>query len=179
MPPPTSAGMEAEWCGARNGRTREMRPPSSWPAMEAIIDTSSASAGDSGGSRPGRRAASMDLPDPGGPAISRLWPPAAATSSARLAASWPLMSRRSGTETGASASLGSGGAKVWVPFRWLTSEIKSGAATTSTVPTHAASGPHAAGQIRPRPSSPARSAAGSTPDTGEIEPSSPSSPITQ
>ena len=45
---------------------------------------------------PGSRAASIDLPAPGGPTISRLWPPAAAISSARLAFSWPLTSRRSG-----------------------------------------------------------------------------------
>ena len=43
----------------------------------------------------GSRAASIDLPAPGGPTINRLWPPAAATSSARLALSWPLMSARS------------------------------------------------------------------------------------
>ena len=49
-----------------------------------IMLTSSISAASSGGSRPGRRAASIDLPAPGGPTISRLWPPAAAISSARL-----------------------------------------------------------------------------------------------
>ena len=68
-------------------------PPSISPATEAIIDTSSSSAGVSGGRIVGSRAASIDLPAPGGPIISRLWPPAAATSSARLALSWPLMSR--------------------------------------------------------------------------------------
>ena len=40
-----------------------------------------------GGSNPGRRRASMVLPDPGGPSIRRLWPPAAATTRARLACS--------------------------------------------------------------------------------------------
>ena len=35
------------------------------------MEVSSASAGLSGGSRPGRRAASMDFPDPGGPTMSR------------------------------------------------------------------------------------------------------------
>src|SRR5262249_42787324 len=43
----------------------------------------------------GSRAASIDLPAPGGPTISRLWPPAAATSRARFALSCPLMSLRS------------------------------------------------------------------------------------
>jgi hypothetical protein len=45
-----------------------------------------------GGKIPAKRAASMDLPAPGGPIISMLWPPAAATSNARLAVSWPRMS---------------------------------------------------------------------------------------
>ena len=35
-------------------------------------------------------------PVPGGPTISTLWPPAAATSSARLACAWPFTSARSG-----------------------------------------------------------------------------------
>ena len=59
------------------------------------METSSSSAGASGGRIDGNRAASIDLPAPGGPTMSRLWPPAAATSSARLALSWPLMSARS------------------------------------------------------------------------------------
>jgi hypothetical protein len=36
------------------------------------------------------------LPLPGGPTSSRLWPPAAAISSARFAWAWPFTSRRSG-----------------------------------------------------------------------------------
>jgi len=44
----------------------------------------------------GQARASMDLPVPGGPLISTLWPPAAATSSARLAWVWPLTSEKSG-----------------------------------------------------------------------------------
>ena len=42
-----------------------------------------------GGRMPGSRRASIVLPAPGGPIISRLWPPAAATSSARRAKSLP------------------------------------------------------------------------------------------
>ena len=61
------------------------------------METSRSSAGASGGRMDGSRAASIDLPAPGGPTMSRLWPPAAATSSARLALSWPLMSARSRT----------------------------------------------------------------------------------
>ena len=40
----------------------------------------------------------MLLPLPGGPIISRLWPPAAATTSARFANAWPRTSARSGAE---------------------------------------------------------------------------------
>ena len=53
---------------------------------------------------PGRRRASSVLPLPGGPTKSRLWPPAAATSSARLARSCPCTSARSGS-TGAAAGI--------------------------------------------------------------------------
>jgi len=96
VPPPTVAAIDDEWCGSRNGLRRVRRPPVSSPATLWIMLTSSTSDGASGGSSPGRRWASIDLPAPGGPIISRLWPPAAVTSSARLAVSWPLMSRRSG-----------------------------------------------------------------------------------
>ena len=138
--------------------------------------TSSASAGASGGRIPGSRAASMDLPEPGGPIISMLWPPAAATSSARLADSWPLMSRRSGSAPTASASFGCGGVSTWLPLMWLISASSVGGASTSICPAQAASPPCAAGQISPRFWLAAWIAAGSTPATGAIEPSRPSSP---
>ena len=50
----------------------------------------------SGGRMPGRRRASIVLPVPGGPASRRLCAPAAASSSARRARSWPRTSARSG-----------------------------------------------------------------------------------
>ena len=53
-----------------------------------------------------------------------------------------------------------------------------GGASTSISPAQAASLPWAAGQIRPRPAAAAAIAAGSTPDTALIRPSSPSSPST-
>ena len=43
----------------------------------------------------GIRLASIVLPEPGGPSISRLWPPAAAMVTARLAISWPRTSAKS------------------------------------------------------------------------------------
>ena len=79
------------------------------------METSSSSAGVSGGRMVGSRAASMDLPAPGGPTMSRLWPPAAATSSARLALSWPLMSLRSVSAPSTSRIFGCGRASTCVP----------------------------------------------------------------
>ena len=81
---------------AARARPRPRRPS----RLRALRD------GCSGGRMPGRQAASSDLPAPGGPLISRLCPPAAAISSARLATSWPLTCARSGPPTGGSASAG-------------------------------------------------------------------------
>jgi DNA invertase Pin-like site-specific DNA recombinase len=47
-------------------------------------------------------------PDPGGPTKSRLWPPAAAISSARRATSWPRISARSALEVGRKGGGGTG-----------------------------------------------------------------------
>ena len=46
-------------------------PPWISPATEAIMETSSNSAGDSGGRIEGSRAASIDLPEPGEPIMRR------------------------------------------------------------------------------------------------------------
>ena len=96
-PPPTRATTELVWCGARNGGTRT-KPPRGIgiPAAEWIIVACTASSRSSGGSSPGRRWASIVLPEPGEPTISRWWPPAAAISSARRATGWPRTSARSG-----------------------------------------------------------------------------------
>ena len=126
-------------------------PSVSSPAIEAIIEISRSSRGESGGRIEGRRAASMDLPAPGGPTISMLWPPAAAISSARLALSWPLMSFRSGMSPPPERIAGCGRDSTCVPRKWLASAIRlSGAMTGSSSPAHAASGPQAPGQISPR-----------------------------
>ena len=101
---------------------------------------------------PGRHAAISDLPAPGGPTISRLCPPAAAISSARLATSCPLTCARSAIRRGCSTSPGRGGGSSALPLKWLSSDRRSGAASTSTSPAQAASGPCATGQISPRSS---------------------------
>ena len=45
MPPPVSAAMQAEWCGARNGRRSGQRALGDQPATEWTIEVSSSSAG--------------------------------------------------------------------------------------------------------------------------------------
>ena len=96
-PPPTSA--DRDWrCGAARAPAAGRNAAGSKPARPgpAARRWPAPRPASIGGSRPARRCASIDLPVPGGPIISRLWPPAAAISSARLAAAWPLTSRRSG-----------------------------------------------------------------------------------
>ncbi len=176
LPPPTIAAIDAVWWGSRNGRARDMPPSSRSPLSEWIIEVSSASAGVSGGRIPGKRAASMDLPDPGVPIINRWCRPAAAISSARLARSCPLTSRRSRPVGPSRTSPGSDGARqVWPVKCWITSR-RLVAARTLTAPTHAASAPQAFGHISVLPSSAAAIAAGRAPITGTRDPSSDNSP---
>jgi hypothetical protein len=49
--------------------------------------------------------------------MKRSWPPAAATSSARLALSWPLMSRRSGCDPADARKAGSRRDSTCVPLK--------------------------------------------------------------
>lgn len=99
-PPPTSATSEMVWCGARNGRCAMSDVPrGSLPATLCICVVSRLSARVRGGSMDGRRFAIMDLPLPGGPTMMRLWPPAAATSSARFTDSCPRTSAKSSPPT--------------------------------------------------------------------------------
>ena len=77
-------GRRPRSCGAARGtaagapaRRRRAGPATDWMRVTSI-----ASSGVSGGRIDGRRRASIVLPVPGGPCRNRLWPPAAATSSA-------------------------------------------------------------------------------------------------
>ena len=80
------------WCGDLNGRSVISGLSfGSASATEYIFVTSIASGCVSGGRTDGSALASSVFPDPGGPLISRLWLPAAATSSARFPFSWPRM----------------------------------------------------------------------------------------
>ena len=78
--------LRARSCGAARGTAAGDEPRRcASPATLWTCVISSASSKLGGGRMPGRRRASIVLPAPGGPTISRLWPPAAAISSARLA----------------------------------------------------------------------------------------------
>ena len=90
----------------------ETRPAACRPAMLWIRVTSIASVRLIAGRIEGIRRASIVLPVPGAPSNSRLWPPAAAISSASSGAAWPLTSARSGSAATAhvsTAGAGSGG----------------------------------------------------------------------
>ncbi len=115
-PPPTSAAIEAEWCGARKGRRSVSWPAvGDQPATECTIETSSSSRGASGGRIEGRTARQHRLARPGGPLNSSACAPAAAISSTRFALSWPLMSRRSADWPAAFATAGWGRASLACP----------------------------------------------------------------
>src|SRR5262249_42277974 len=72
--------------GGGRGGTRAGSPAAEW-----MHETSSAPASSRSGSRAERLFASMLLPVPGGPVSRTWWPPAAAITSARFAASWPTI----------------------------------------------------------------------------------------
>ena len=112
-PPPTSATSETVWCGARNGRSRSRPTPAgSRPHTEWIAVASSASSNVSGGRMPGTRRAIIVLPAPGGPTIRRLWPPAAAISSARRASVCPLTSAKSADGRAGVGAVRAGGRRM-------------------------------------------------------------------
>ena len=129
----------------------------------------------------GSRAASIVPARRGGPTIKRLWPPAAATSSARLALWLPLMFARSSCGPFAGRPTWAGGRdSTCVPLKWLASWISeldamisiSGAWPTPLLARmrRDTSSPRCA-HWRPSPPS-------ATPATGAIEPTRPSSPST-
>ena len=84
-PPPESDTVDAVWWGLRKGRVS---------TSGCVVCR--ASARDMSGRMDGSRRASMDLPAPGEPTSSTLWPPAAAISSARFTFSCPITSAKSG-----------------------------------------------------------------------------------
>ena len=150
-PPPTRPCGEMVWWGERNGRSRASSPAPS-PATLCTRVMSRASAKSGGGRMPGTRRASIVLPAPGGPTMSRLCPPAAAISSARFASCWPRTSARSGA-TG--AGLGSRrravtGSGLQRPCRRSTSAPRSPTGSTSRPSASAASAAFGLGHDHPR-----------------------------
>ena len=133
-----------------------------------------------GGRIDGSRRAASDLPAPGGPTISRLWPPAAATSSA----SAQVRAGRAGRRGRAPGPAPFGARPAVGGRRRLASAAQrpptaraARAGSPVAPPASAASGPFAAGTaIACAPSPPAASAIASAPGTGRIEPSRASSP---
>ena len=90
-PRPSSCGAARETAATASGPRRAARPRRTRCSRRAACRrTPAAAAGRAS------RSASMLLPLPGGPIIRRLWPPAAATVSARFANAWPRTSARSG-----------------------------------------------------------------------------------
>ena len=144
-----------------------------------VISIASSSVG--GGRIPGRRRASIVLPAPGGPTISRLWPPAAAISSARRASAWPRTSARSGARPARGARRGRRRRPARAPPRRGADRAARRASAppiTSSPSTSAASGAFAAGRAAAEPAARAPSAIASAPRTGLISPQSDSSPQT-
>ena len=144
--------------------------------------TSIASARVSGGSRPGRRRASIVLPVPGGPWRKRLWPPAAATSSAATSPLWPRTSRQVGLVAGRRRLRGLGGRgrrgarPRGGPRRPLAGARRRVRRASRPAPPRApASAAAAAGAS---PCRAAASATASAPRTGRSSPISDSSPTT-
>ena len=183
MPPPISPASEIVWCGERNGRTlTSPAAASSTPATLWILVVSSASSKVSGGRMPETRLASMVLPEPGGPIIRMLCPPAQAISSARLAVNCPRTSLKSAAPLSAVApsicEVSTVSGKIPLPlFSKLTTSISDFTGYTFTPLTTAASRALTSGTIRlaiffAR----AAMAIGSAPRTPRMPPSSDSSP---
>ena len=180
-PPPTSAAMDALWCGWEYGGRRINPPDSSAPTNECSADTSSACSSGKSGSSPGNRSASIDLPTPGAPCRKTWCPPAAATSTAQQASACPRTSARSGRgpagEAGPTATSKSGWPSTGRP---CSTSIKSSRQATPQMVmplTSWASLICGAGTIAvPMPASRAASSAGRTPRTCRTRPSRPTSP---
>ena len=129
------------------------------------------------------RRASIDLPLPGGPIISMLWPPAAATSSARLSAWWPrTWARSSSSPPGASQQRvpdrrGTGVGRRVPASRSPSWRTRLDADDLEPIDQRGLGGVRG-GDDQPLEARTARagSAIASAPRTGRTEPSSPSSP---
>ena len=179
-PPPTRPASETVWWGARKGRAESSPlPGGSRPATLCIIVATIASSRVRRGMMPGSARASIVFPTPGDPTRSRLCPPAAATSRARFACTWPRISDRSVAPTGAPASgqSGSGISSGVPPDRTRAALLRLRTDRTRSPPRPCASRAFSGGRtIARRPALSAATATGRTPVTPRVVPSSASSP---
>lgn len=109
---------QRDLAGARKGRCRQWRLAVLTLTLTRLVmaAVSIASLSVNGGSSPGNRLASMVFPVPGGPISNKLWPSAAAISSARRACCWPITSAKSLTADGASRVSVVGSAMIKEPL---------------------------------------------------------------
>ena len=182
VPPPSKPASDTVWCGARNGRrtTSDSRAFST-PATEWMRVTSSASSGVRGGRMDGIRRASIVLPAPGDPTMSRLCPPATATSIARFAPSWPFTSAKSSPESRFAATHAARSVRTGVsgsaPERKSTASRRLRTGYTSMPSTTDASSAFSSGTRMPRfPMRRISSTIGRMPRTRRTSPDNASSP---
>ena len=155
--------------------------PSAWsPATLCSRVTSIASARLSVGRIDGSRRASIVLPVPGAPSISRLCPPAAAISSASNGISWPRTSARSGSrDRRRRTGLRPGIAGIGRPRSTPAASVRLRTGTIWSPPTSAASRARWRGtNSRAQPARRAPSATASMPGESRSSPPSDSSPNT-
>ena len=159
------------------GNTVKLQMVGTVPGSLPVLHTS-ASGRLSSGNMEGSRRASMDFPAPGEPMSRMLWPPAAATSSARFTFSCPITSRKSGNSRSSGSGVQTGaGERGCSPRRWAVRDAASVTPYTVSPPARVASAAFSAGTNSCRmPASFAARAMGSTPLTPRSAPVRDSSP---
>ena len=169
-------------CGAARGTARLVEPRTAARAAPAaewirVISSTSARGRAAAGSRC-RRRASIVLPEPGGPVMSRLCAPAAAISSARRARGWPRTSARSATAAARRRRrrrdrVGAGRARARMSTTWR--RLRAAIARHRARQGGLGGALRGDDERRRRPACRAASAIASAPRTGRRAPSSPSS----
>ena len=139
VPPPRRPAGEIEWCGARNGGCVRMPRPAQQAGHRVQLRCLERLLARERG-QDGREAARQHgLAGPGRAHQETLWPPAAATSSARRAGAWPRISERSTVTAVAPARRPGTVGGSHVPRRQPTTSDSDAAPTTRRPSTCAAS----------------------------------------
>ena len=179
---PSIAAVVVRWCGVSYGGSGGTSWAEKVPASEASASTSTAARSSNGGRRPGRQPASRVFPAPGAPVMRRWWAPAAAISSAKRASSCPWTTARSCTcgrwpwVPVRSRTTSTGGAAIVAPQRTAHSATLATGSTCAPGTSRASSAQPAGTAKRVKPARSPDTIVGSTPGTGTMRPSSPSSP---